>query len=307
MDLQSVKNSVQNKQLIKGVTIFVCKHGTFIPLQYVEWYLHNGIEVEYVDELSNLFNTSVGLFDSFIDYSSKLYVFSCELFDADISKIFNLLDTDKNVFIICEKVSEEIQTQFSDNIVVVPKLESWQIEDLAYSMADGAEQKDIEYILKICGKDINRLYKELEKISLFSVEERKSVVKDFIYDGIFNDLSHYSIFDLSTCIIKRDINNLKVVYGEINNIDCDPLGLVGILIKNFRDIISVQCANNPTPETCGLDSKKFWAVKYSCGFYNRDQLVKIYEMLTSIDRRLKTGELNTDFIIDYIITYILSV
>lgn len=307
MDLQSIKNSVQNRQLIKGLTIFVCKYETFIPLQYVEWYLHNGIDVEYIEELSSIYSSSVGLFDSFMDYSNKLYVFSCEMLDTDISKISSLLKTDKNLFIICEKVSDEISKQFSDNIVVVPKLEKWQIEDLAYSMADGAEQKDIEYILKVCGKDINRLYKELEKISLFSTEERKSVVKDFIYDGIFNDLSHYSIFDLSSCILKKDLNNLKIIYSEINNIDCDPLGLVGILIKNFRDIISVQCSNNPTPETCGLDSKKFWAVKYSCGFYTRDQLVKIYEMLTSIDRRLKTGELNTDFIVDYIITHILSV
>ena len=307
MDLQSIKNSVQNKQLIKGLTIFVCKYGNFIPLQYVEWYLHNKIEVEYIDDLSSIFNSSVGLFDSFMDYSNKLYVFSCELLDTDISKISSLLKTDKNLFIICEKVLEEISKQFSDNIVYVPKLEKWQIEDLAYSMADGAEQKDIEYILKVCGNDINRLYKELEKISLFSTEERKSVVKDFIYDGIFNDLSHYSIFDLSSCIIKRDLNILKIIYSEISNIDCDPLGLVGILIKNFRDIISVQCSNNPSPESCGIEPKKFWAVKYSCGFYSRDQLVKIYEMLTSIDRRLKTGELNTDIIIDYIITYILSV
>ena len=100
---------------------------------------------------------------------------------------------------------------------------------------------------------------------------------------------------------------MKTVYTEIENIDCDPLGLVAILIKNFRDVISVQCTNNPSAQSCGMDSKKFWAVKYSCGFYTRDQLVKIYSMLTSVDRRLKTGDITTDIIIDYIITYIISV
>ena len=307
MDLQQVKTSVVEKKLIKGLVVFICKNSNFVPLQYLGWYRKNNIEVEYVEDILTLRSNSNSLFGSWDDTSNKQYVFSCEVFELPEDSLAYFLKTDKNIWVICSKVSDSISEQLKENIVTVPKLENWQIEDLAYSMADGAEQKDIEYILKICGKDINRLYKELEKISLFSVEERKSVVKDFIYDGIFNDLSHYSIFDLSSCIIKRDVNNLKLVYGEINNIDCDPLGLVGILIKNFRDIISVQCSNNPTPETCGLDSKKFWAVKYSCGFYSRDQLVKIYEMLTSIDLRLKTGELDTGSIVDYIITYILSV
>lgn len=304
MDLQEIKNAVSRKQLIKGAIVFVCKHSNFIPLQYVDYYRTNGIEIEYVDSISTLLNGSTSLFDSWEDYSNKLYVFSCEEFEISDREASMLADTDRNIYIICQKISDTVLLK---NVIVVPKIETWQLEDLAYSMADGADPKDIEYIIKICGKDINRLYNELEKIALFSLEERKSVVKDFIYDGIFNDLSHYTVFDISSCIIKKDIQSLKSIYIDIGNVDCDPLGLVGLLVKNFRDIISVQCTNNPSPETCGLDAKKFWAVKYSCGFYTRDQLVKIYEMLTSIDRRVKTGELSVDLIIDYVITYILSV
>lgn len=307
MDLEQVKNSVTSKQLLKGLTVFVCKSNNFVPLQYTEWYRTNGIQVEYVEDILELAHSSNNLFDMWIDNSDKLYVFSCETFDIPTEKLSYFLTTDKCIFVICKSISDAIRDSLKEQTVTVPKLEKWQIEDLAYSMADGADAQDIDYILKVCGTDINRLYTELQKIALFSTEERKSVVKDFIYDGIFKDLSRYTIFDISTAIIKRDIPSLKAVYTEIENIECDPLGLVGILIKNFRDIISVQCTNNPSAEACGMDNKKFWAVKYSCGFYTRDQLVKIYSMLTSVDRRLKTGDITTDIIIDYIITYILSV
>lgn len=306
MDLQQVKTSVVDKKLIKGLVVFICKNSNFVPLQYLGWYRKNNIEVEYVEDILTLRSNSNSLFGSWDDTSNKQYVFSCEVFELPEDSLEYFLKTDKNIWVICSKVSDSISEQLKENIVTVPKLENWQIEDLAYSMADGADPNDIQYILKVCGKDINRLYSELEKISLFTPEERKSVVKDFIYDGIFNDLSRYSIFDISSCIVKRDITTLKDVYSEIGNIECDPLGLVGILTKNFKDIISVQCTNNPTPEGCGLDTKKFWAVKYSCGYYTREQLIKIYGMLTSIDKRLKTGELTTDIIVDYVLTYILN-
>lgn len=307
MDLQQVKNTVLSKQLSRSLIIFICKSSNFVPLQYTDWYRKNGIEVEYVEDILRLQSSSNSLFDSWVSNPDKLYVYSCETFDLPSEKVSYFLTTDKSIFVICKEVSDLVKTSFVENIVNVPKLEKWQIEDLAYSMADGADPQDIDYVLKVCGSDINRLYTELQKIALFAGEERKSLVKDFIYDGIFNDLSRYTIFDITSAIIKRDCQSLREVYLEIENIDCDPLGLVGILIKNFRDIISVQCTNNPSPETCGMDSKKFWAVKYSCGFYTREQLMKIYSMLTSVDRRLKTGELTTDIIIDYIITYILSV
>ena len=247
------------------------------------------------------------MFGDYTDDSNTLYVYSCDNLDLSETETSNIQIATKNVIVICSKVSETVQSKLSDKIIVIPKLEKWQIEDLAYSMADGADPDDIAYLLKVCGNDIHRLYNELEKVSLFSEKERKSAVKDFIYDGIFNDLSHYTVFDISTAIVKRDVNTLKNVYSEINNIDCEPLGLVTLLLKNFKDVITVQLSSNPSPERCGMESKKFWAVKYSCGYYTREQLMKIYEMLTSIDFQIKTGSISTSALVDYMITYIFSI
>lgn len=307
MDLQHLKTLVISNIIPTGVTILLCKYDDFIPLQYIESYRKNNVNVKYVDDLSIVTTRVDSLFGDYTDDSNTLYVYSCDNLDLSETEISNIQIATKNVIVICPKVSDTVQSKLSDKIIVVPKLEKWQIEDLAYSMADGADPDDIEYLLKVCGNDVHRLYNELEKVSLFSEQERKSAVKDFIYDGIFNDLSHYNVFDISTAIVKRDVNTLKNVYSEINNIDCEPIGLVALLLKNFKDVITVQLSSNPSPEKCGMESKKFWAVKYSCGYYTKEQLIKIYEMLTSIDFQIKTGSISTSELIDYMITYIFSI
>lgn len=307
MDLQHLKTLVISSIIPKGVTILLCKYDDFVPLQYVESYRKNNVNVKYVDDLSVVTTRVDSLFGDYTDDSNTLYVYSCDNLDLSETEISNIQIATKNVIVICPKVSDTVQSKLSDKIIVIPKLEKWQIEDLAYSMADGADPDDIAYLLKVCGNDVHRLYNELEKVSLFSEQERKSAVKDFIYDGIFNDLSHYNVFDISTAIVKRDVNTLKNVYSEINNIDCEPIGLVALLLKNFKDVITVQLSSNPSPEKCGMESKKFWAVKYSCGYYTKEQLIKIYEMLTSIDFQIKTGSISTSELIDYMITYIFSI
>lgn len=307
MDLEHLKTLVISNIIPEGVTILLCKYDDFIPLQYVESYRKNNVNVKYVDDLSIVTTRVDALFGDYTDDSNTLYVYSCDNLDLSETEISNIQMATKNVVVICPKVSDTVQSKLSDKIIVIPKLEKWQIEDLAYSMADGADPDDIEYLLKVCGNDVHRLYNELEKVSLFSEQERKSAVKDFIYDGIFNDLSHYNVFDISTAIVKRDVNTLKNVYSEINNIDCEPIGLVALLLKNFKDVITVQLSSNPSPEKCGMESKKFWAVKYSCGYYTKEQLIKIYEMLTSIDFQIKTGSISTSELIDYMITYIFSI
>ena len=101
---------------------------------------------------------------------------------------------------------------------------------------------------------------------------------------------------------------MATVYKEIQNIDVEPFGLIALLINNFRNVIDVQLSRNATAESLGLSGKQFWAIKnYSCGFYNREELIEIFEFLNDIDYKIKSGELNTSILIDYIICKILTI
>ena len=82
----------------------------------------------------------------------------------------------------------------------------------------------------------------MQKIAIFPKDQRQYLFQDFIDDDVFSDLSKYNIFSLTTCIVKRDVKGLFEVYREIQNIDVEPIGLLILLIQNFRDIIN--CVNN---------------------------------------------------------------
>ena len=102
------------------------------------------------------------------------------------------------------------------------------------------------------------------------------------------------------------MDTLTAIYKEIHSVDINEFGLLTILYKNFRNIISVQLTNNPTPESTGLESKQLYAIKKIPRVYSPEQLASIFVFLGDLDRMVKNGELPTDIMIDYIITKILS-
>ena len=123
---------------------------------------------------------------------------------------------------------------------------------------------------------------------------------------MFVDSTEYTVFDLTNSLLRKDFNGLEKIKYNLNIIDVDPFGLLSILLKNFRHVIDIQLAKNPTPEYVGVSSKQFWAIKnYSCGFYSKDELVHIYKLLLSLDKKIKNGDIPINMVIDYIICKIL--
>lgn len=297
MTLQELKKSIEDKNIDDKLVIFVYSDSDFIAHQYIhEISLIKNLSIEVVDNV-------VVVDDIFGTVDNNIKIYATEMFDSYDDKLLTL----KNHYIICKKLSDDTRAIFSNNIVEIPKLESWQIKDYVYSLAEGVDTKYLDNLIEVCHNDINRINQELGKISIFPKERRKYLFEQFIQDDVFNDLSKYNIFNFTSCIIKKDFRELANIYKEIENCDVEPMGFLTTLINNFRNIISIQLGNNPTADSLGMKPGQFWAIKYSCGFYNKEQLVYIYQLLTDIDRKIKTGEFPVDILIDYLTTQILSV
>lgn len=302
MTLEDLKTSIENGVLDYPLIIFQCDDSAFIPHQYLRRIVReSGKELIPISSIDEIFNVQPSLF--FREVDDKLYrFFDCDTLECFSSKANEL----ENTFIICKKVKDSISTECSSYIVKVPKLESWQIQDYVYSIATGVDTQKLDRLIKVCNGDIYRLDQELKKLVIFSDIEKPHVFDEFSSDGIFSDLSEFTIFDLSTAILKKDFNTIKSVLIDIDNIDIEPIGLQKVLTDNFRDIIAVQLAKDPQPEyfekVFGWKKSKFWAIKYSCGVYTKSQLIKIYEFLTSIN----FGDIPEGQLISYLITHIIS-
>lgn len=304
MELKEFKTQIENNSVNLKFYIFKYADNNFLPLQYIDAIKNKyKLQPEIIDSISEFVSPQINLFgDNNID-NSILYIYECDTFD--ILEI-NLL-TYNNLIIVCKKLSKECEQLFKDNLIIFPKLESWQIKDYVYSLLPEINTKQLDELIALCGEDIFRLTNEIEKINIFNPKEQKYIYQAFIDEGIYSDLSQYNIFNFTNVLLKKDISAITTIYKEIEKIDCEPLGLVTTLYNNIKTIISIQLLPSASPESLGIPANRFWAIKKNnCGYYTKSQLLNIFGMLCDIDRMLKSGEITTDIMVDYVVCHMLS-
>ena len=305
MNIQELKRRIELGSLSNELLILKNNEHNFLSNQYLlEIIKKSGKSIEYIDTLDGLLYGNNDLFNEVsLEDSSIISVYKID------ELVYTQLLPSKltNVIIITNKIKDKnLETELSDYIVQMPKLEPWQIKDYVYSVAQGVDHKDLDWLITICDNNIYRLNQELEKLSLFTVSERKYLFNDLIRDGAVDDLTSYNIFNFTTAITHKDYAQLNALYQNINVVDINEFGLVKILIQNFRNIILVHLSPNPTPDNTGLDSKQIWITKKIPKVYSANQLLNIYTFLTDIDRRIKEGELPVELVRDYLLVKILS-
>lgn len=305
MTIQELKSHIENNSVTDAPLIFKDDEDMFLSNQYIKAISKcRNLRVNYIQDLSEVTNDGFDFFGFETDEQPDcLNVLKTQVYSwggAQIARATNL------IVVVTKFADKDVEKALSDHIVVMPKLEDWQIRDYVYSVCEGVNHKDLDWLMSLCGKNICRLQQELDKLMLFNIDERKYLFDSFIRDGAMDDLSSYNIFNFTNAIASKDMLTLKSIYKEIERADITDFYLLSILLKNFRNIVLVQLNSNPTPETTGLDSKQLYAIKRIPRVYRSDQLVNIFTFLCDIDRQVKEGELPASLVVDYLTVKILS-
>ena len=305
MTIQELKLQIETNSVTDAPLIFKDDADMFLSNQYIEAISNSRkLQINYIEDLSDIISNGFDFFASETsDNPDCLNVLKAPVYEwgeLDISCTTNL------IVVVTKFANKEIEKKLSEYIVVMPKLEDWQIKDYVYSICEGVSHKDLDWLMNLCGKNLLRLQQELDKLRLFSVSERRYLFDAFIRDGAMNDMSAYNIFNFTNAIAAKDLLTLKNIYKEIERADITDFYLLTVLLKNFRNIVLVQLNSNPTPETTGLDSKQLYAIKRLPRVYSPEQLVNIFTFLCDIDRQVKEGELPAPMVVDYLTVKILS-
>ena len=303
MDVKELKEKIENNTVGNGLIIFVYEDNDFIPNQYLKTIsLNKKLNIRVVEEPSELLSKPVLDIFGLQESSNDILLYKSNSFDFNDEK----LTKEVNRIVITNKISDACKKTYKDYIVNIPKLEEWQIKDYMCSILPGLDEKYIDWLMKNSNNNIYRLQQEADKLLIFTEKERNILFKKMLEDDAFIDITSNTIFNFTNSITNKDVRSLNTIYSEIENIDIEPIGLVTVLYKNFKDIISVQLTKNATAQSLNMNPKKFNAIRYSCGKYNAQSLNKILKTILSIDKRLKTGELPVNLIIDYLLVNILS-
>ena len=303
LKFEDVKQSIIDNCFNYPFIIFQYSDNPYIAYQYVnEISKQKNKPLNYIDNLESIEHNIVDIFvTNNIDDGIKVY--SCEVFD---SLSDNLIRQD-NLIVICKKIDKSSQTKFEENICKLPNLELWHLKDFAYSLAEGVDTKELDWLIEACNKDIYRLSNELDKLKLFSAQEQKYLFDDMKFEGAFRDLSTFNVFNITNSVTSKDFNTLKNALKEIKSFDAEPLGVVTLLHDSFKKLILVLLASNPTEQNTGLKSNVIYAIKKSPCMFNKNQILDAFQFLNNIDFMLKTGKIEIPWLIDYTICKVLTI
>ena len=255
-----------------------------------EQYLHKicevrGLEIKYIDSFNDIPDAS------FME-DLNLYVFKIE----EIDKV----QQHENCIILCK--STKIKSA-----ITIPKLEDWQVVDYAAAIVKGIKQVELEWLITQYNGNYMGFLSDINKLKSIPVTQQQTVYEQMLAEGQFKDHTSLNIWDLTNGIIKRDKNSVVEALKVIDSIDVEPLGLLTVLYRGFKNVIDIQLNSKATAESTGMSSKQFYAIsKYNCGHYTKEDLINIFKLLTNIEYMFKYESLDVSNIIDYLIINIMG-
>lgn len=293
MNIIELKKQIENKTLDDSFFILKYDDSSFIAKQYIE-------------EIASFKNKEIVYVDSFESTTQSVFGTDNCLYVMFTDKITKVLNTKalNNKIVVCKSIDPLLVEDLKDFVVDIPKLQQWQIKTYITKLLPGLSADEINWLVETC-KDINRLVNEAEKISIFHKAQQQIVFRLLNDEDAYADLNSTTIFNFTNAITKRNKKEVQEILESIENMDVEPMGVVTILYKSFRNIIDIQMSQNPTPESVNMSPKQFSAVKYNCGKFSNDELIKIFDLITLVDSQLKSGNIPNEKIVDYLLINIL--
>lgn len=309
-DIRELKNKIENNTLDDAILIFKYNKMDFEFL--CEHYVNEIAKVKklekiYISSLDELVGNTNSGDDFFTAENIKtpyLYIYKTDTL-LSLGEYYDV----KNLIIICGKVSKDIKIDYID----FPAVQNWQIEDFVKMRAPGLNDDMVKWLCNICKYDFYRLDNELKKIEIFDKKLQPIIFNQMSDEGVFSDLNTLNIMSLTNAIMQKDLFTINTILSDLKNIDIEATGLCTLLLRQFKCNIEVE-GNRAWNPDLQCTEKQFNYLKRNHAKYSTIQMYNIYEFLTSLDMRLKSGELqfkadnrpNNNSFADYIVVNVLT-
>ena len=309
-DIRELKNKIENNTLDDAILIFKYNKVDFEFL--CEHYVNEIAKVKklekiYISSLDELVGNTNSGDDFFTAENIKtpyLYIYKTDTL-LSLGEYYDV----KNLIIVCGKVSKDIKIDYID----FPAVQNWQIEDFVKMRAPGLNDDMVKWLCNICKYDFYRLDNELKKIEIFDKKLQPIIFNQMSDEGVFSDLNTLNIMSLNNAIMQKDLFTINTILSDLKNIDIEATGLCTLLLRQFKCNIEVEGNRAWNPDLLCTE-KQFNYLKRNHAKYSTIQMYNIYEFLTSLDMRLKSGELqfkadnrpNNNSFADYIVVNVLA-
>lgn len=281
MDVKELKKEILENTFDTFPLILKYQDNKFLCYHYVNAICKNKNKKKiFINALNELKDDS-NLFDTESEY---IYIYDVEKLEESHIQDY------KDLIVICKSVPSDLEVDYTD----IPKLISWQIEDYVKMRLPGLDDKQVKWLCDVAKYDIYRLNQECLKLEMFNKGSQKVLFEEINFENGYSDLNPLTIFNFTNAIMKKDYNSLKAILSDLENIDIEAVGMVTILIKQVKNLLDIQTNPRNTAASLNMTPGQFNAIKYNVGKFTDKQLINMFEFLTSIDCKLKSGELVLD-------------
>lgn len=304
MTLVQLKEAILENTISDDFLILQCSDNHFLAEQYVQNIC--SCTQKLPNNITSLFEVQDSAFALVFDYDERINILKVEEFNEQVDDYSRF----RNTIVICDKIDKKISQRVAEYVVNIPKLQDWQVLAYMQQICTGLEQHEYQKLYDATNGNIYRIQSELEKLSLFPEEERSGVLYAMLNEK-GTDLYYSQIFTITDAIYKKNMDYLLGWLRHINQVDVEPVGLVTILLGNFKKVAYFVLNCGKTPEEVGCTPKQAAAIKYNYKGYTEKQIIPLIDFLSNIDTRLKSGEIEMSkqsmliYILSHILLYII--
>ena len=167
-------------------------------------------------------------------------------------------------------------------------------------------------LIEICESDYGRILLEIDKIKQYA-EGNPTLIRNIennafqtlLDDGAIHIPPKDAIFDFVDAILDRKPNCFNL-YEQCKAVGEATLVIISVLYTNAKAVLQVQtCKNSDISKATGLTSWQIMNARKHIGKYKVSELLDITELCTKCEQGIKTGQMEEQFTIEYILVNIL--
>lgn len=203
--------------------------------------------------------------------------------------------------------------QYADKIVLFEPLSDAMLKKYIKKEIDLSD-RNCEKLIDVCQHDYGRCLLEIDKIKRYAQvypEEFDDVgfdtyFKRLVEDGTIYEPPHDAIFDLVDAILDRKVNRVFDLLEQSYEVGEATMVMLSVLYNNAKAVLQVQTApKDNVAKSTGLSG---WQIKNSLphvGKFSENELIYILRLIQKVESGIKTGTIEEQFAMQYILVRIL--
>ena len=175
-------------------------------------------------------------------------------------------------------------------------------------------ERNLERLIDICEHDYGRILLEIDKIKRYAQahpEEFDDVgfddyFKRLVEDGTIYEPPYDAIFDLVAAILDRNVNKAFNLLRQSYEVGEATMVMLSVLYNNAKAVLQIQTyEGNDLAKGTGLTGWQIKNAKPHVGRYSNKELNYIVRLCQKIESGIKTGKMEDEFAMQYLLTHIM--